>query len=224
MRVTAVVLAAGRGDRMGGEENKAFLAIAGVPLLRRAVDAFRHAERVDEVVVVARPGEEPRVRELLDVPSVRIVPGGRRRRDSAFAGVSAASGELVLIHDGARPFPTQELVGRVIDATIRHGACVPVLPIPDTLRIQGTDGFLTRERPERSKIVRMQTPQGFRAELIREAIAESADEIPDDAEAVLTFGRPVATVTGEATNLKVTTPADVPLAEAIAAHWPPTKR
>lgn len=217
MRVTAVILAAGRARRMGAGENKAFLLLGAVPILRRAIGAFLESARIGEFVVVARPGEEERVRGLLPTfgTTIRVVQGGEHRRDSALAGVGAATGDLVLIHDGARPFPSPELIERVIDGTERHGACIPVLPITDTVRFKGEGDCLGDRTLDRSRMVRIQTPQGFRTSLIRRALDLSPATIPDDADAVLALGEPVWTVPGEATNLKITSPDDLLLANAI---------
>jgi 2-C-methyl-D-erythritol 4-phosphate cytidylyltransferase len=218
MRVSAVILAAGRGRRMGGDANKVFLSIAGEPLLVRTFRAFVASERIDEIVLVVGPGEEARVRDLL--PAARfettVVPGGAMRRDSAIAGVEAAYGEIVLIHDGARPFPSPELIERVIVGAVEHGACVPTLPVIDTLRRGSADGSLSAGDIERCELVRIQTPQGFRTSLIRRALALAPPDAPDDASAVLVLGEVVWPVAGEPTNLKVTVPEDLPLAEAVA--------
>jgi 2-C-methyl-D-erythritol 4-phosphate cytidylyltransferase len=219
MRVTAVLLAAGRGRRMGRGESKAFLPLAGVPLLALTVRAFARCASVDEIVIVAASSERDRVSALLPPVSqpLRIVDGGVERRDSARAGVAASSGDIVLLHDGARPFPSAELIARVTDAAAEHGACVPVLPAVDTLRYVEEDGSLARETLDRSTVARMQTPQAFRRELIGRALDACPPDVPDDAAAVLALGERVVTVPGEPTNLKVTKPEDLALAEAIAA-------
>jgi len=218
VRVSAVILAAGRGRRMGKEENKVFLPLRGLPLIEHTLRAFSRAPRVDEIILVVRAGEEGKasaIRLSGDKPLL-IVAGGKERRDSSLAGVKRASGEIVLIHDGARPFPSIELIERVIDGAAAHGACIPVIPSPDTLRFLNDDGTVSGKRIDRPKIVRVQTPQGFRTDLIRGSLAKSDPRIPDDAEALLASGRPVFTVQGEPTNLKVTTPADLAIAEALA--------
>jgi len=222
MRVTAVLLAGGRGRRMGRGENKAFAIVSGTPLLGLTVGAFARCPAIDEIVLVAARGERERVSSLLPPISqpVRIVDGGSERRDSARAGVEASSGDIVLLHDGARPFVSAELIERVVAAAIEHGACVPVLPVVDTLRHVEKDGMLASAVLDRSTVARMQTPQAFRRELIRRALRTCPNDASDDAAAVLALGEGVITVPGEATNLKVTTPEDLALAEAIAAGLP----
>ncbi len=221
MTVSAVLLAAGRGRRMGGKTNKVFLDIAGVPVLSRAAASLCRASRVDELIVVAHLEELAIVASLLpalDIP-VRIVEGGAERHDSALAGVMAAAGDVVLVHDAARPFPSRELIERVIDGALRHGACIPVLRVVDTLRHVGQDGLAMPDVVDRHDLVRVQTPQGFRTSLLRKALAEWRGETPltDDAAAVLAYGFPVATVDGEPGNIKVTTPADLDFAGCLVA-------
>jgi len=218
MRVSAVILAAGRGRRMRRDANKVLLSIAGAPLLVHTFRAFAASPRVDEIVLVVGPGEEAQVRGLLPPfpRTTAIVPGGGMRRDSAIAGVEAARGDIVLIHDGARPFPSLDLIERVIDGAVEHGACVPILPVVDTLRRSPAEGSLCAEDVDRRDLVRIQTPQGFRRSLIRRALPLCPADAPDDAAAVFALGEAVWPVAGEPANLKVTVPGDLPLAEAIA--------
>jgi 2-C-methyl-D-erythritol 4-phosphate cytidylyltransferase len=217
MRVSAVVLAAGRGVRMGADENKVYLPIAGRPLLQHTLSALSRCQRIHEIVLVVRVAEQDRARALLPTTSLpcHIVFGGTTRRDSARAGVDASTGDLILIHDGARPFPRPELIERVIDGAIQHRACVPVLPVVDTVRYT-TDGAFTNDQTvAKTELVLVQTPQGFHASLIRRCLANCTSDVSDDAEAVLACGEPVWTVLGEPINVKITTPIDVELAEAI---------
>ncbi len=222
MQVSAIIVAAGRGVRMGAAENKVFLPLGGTPILTRAIAAFAYTNRISEIIVVVRQGEERRVASLLPPRTegrVRFVRGGTERRDSSLAGVCVATGDLVLIHDGARPLVTRDLIERVIDGAATHGACVPVVPAADTVRRVDEAGFLLPAAIERVGLVNIQTPQGFRVELIRRSLEETTDPaLPDDAAAVLSLGIPVVTVEGERENLKVTTASDLPLAEAFLAH------
>jgi 2-C-methyl-D-erythritol 4-phosphate cytidylyltransferase len=173
---------------------------------------------IDEVVLVVAAGEEPRATPLLaDLQTqVHIVRGGRARQDSSRAGVSAAKGEIVLIHDAARPFPSQALIARVITGVKVRGACVPVLPTVDTLRYRNAEGFLLPQWVERRNLLQMQTPQGFRREIIQQALAVSGLWFTDDAGAILAMGAKIWTVPGERCNFKVTTKDDLALAEAFA--------
>lgn len=219
IEVSAIILAAGRGTRIGARKNKIFLEIASRPLLSYTISAFAGCQQIDEIILVVASGEEQAVASLTTgiSKSVRIVLGGARRQDSSYAGVQAAQGEIVLIHDAARPFVSTGLISRLLEATQEHGACVPALPVVDTLR-QGTlDAPLEAELIDRSYLLRMQTPQGFKRDLIMSALSEADTDLTDDAAAVLARGIPVWTVPGEETNLKITTKEDLVLAEMIVA-------
>jgi 2-C-methyl-D-erythritol 4-phosphate cytidylyltransferase len=212
VRASGIILAAGRSERFG--EDKIFAELQGLPVLLHSVRAFLAAEVVEEIVVVARPGTEFRVAMLLqdlDFP-IRVVTGGQRRRDSSLAGVEAACGEFVLIHDAARPLVSPELIKRVLDSAETHGAAVPVLPMVDTLRYV-ENGFLKPEVLPRAGLVAMQTPQGFRRDLLLPALEECDEDLPDDAAALLSLGIPVAVVPGDRRNLKLTYPEDLALAQ-----------
>ena len=218
--VTAVVLAAGEGRRLGAGRNKAYVQLAGRPLLSHCLGVFERAPLVDQMVLVVARGEEVRARKLIDdlKTDTLLVCGGVRRRDSALAGVEAAVGKIVLIHDSARPFPSVALIERVVSGTRAHGACVPVIPIVDTMRYGDEEGFLLPEVVAREGLLRMQTPQGFPRELISRCLRDSDDAFSDDAGAILACGMPVWSVPGDAINLKVTRQDDLSLAEAIAVH------
>lgn len=218
-RVSAVVLAAGKGTRVGAGKNKIFMEIASRPLLLYALSSFMRSPLVDEIVLVIAPGEEGIASALVEgmEKKIRITRGGKKRQDSSLAGVSAASGKIVLIHDGARPFPTADLIERVIDGVAVHGACVPVLPMADTLRYGRIRDYLRSASIDRTDLLRVQTPQGFKRDLIEQALAEATDEFTDDASAALACEIPVWAVSGEEMNIKVTTKEDLLLAEMIAA-------
>jgi len=220
---SAVVLAAGRGARFGRDGNKVWALVGGRPVLWHATQAFARCGEVDEIVVVARDEEARHVNSLtqgLDVPT-RVVLGGEKRCDSAQAGLLQAQGTYVLIHDGARPFPSPDLIRRVLAATHAHGAAVPVLPVTDTVRY-GRDGFLRRDAVHRDGLAHVQTPQGFRRDLLLAAYSAAGRQeldLPDDAAAVLAVGHPVATVPGDPVNLKVTYSGDLAWAEQILAGF-----
>ncbi len=217
--VSVILLAAGSGTRIGAGENKIYLEIKGKPLLSYTLRAFSESLLIDEIVLVVAAGEETRATPLLaDLQiQVHIVRGGRKRQDSSRAGVSAAKGKIVLIHDAARPFPSQALIARVITGVKVRGACVPVLPTVDTLRYRNAEGTLLSQLVERRGLLQMQTPQGFRREIIQQALAVSGSWFTDDAGAVLAMGAKIWTVPGERGNFKVTTKEDLALAEALAA-------
>lgn len=232
--VSAIIAAGGRGARLGGPVPKQLRAIGGRTLLERAVAPFEASERVDEIVVVlpadllaAAPAGLGRLRTPL-----RRVAGGARRQDSVTAGLAAvaASSELVVIHDAARPFCTPELIGRTLDAASASGAAVAALPALDTVkearREQGAafvSATLARER-----IFLAQTPQAFRVDVLRDAIARGRGgaEATDEAALAERAGHPVRLVAGDPGNVKITSEADLAAAarRASATAGPPAPR
>lgn len=222
LQCTAVLLAAGRGSRMATGANKVYLKVAGRPLLSYPLDVFSSAPWIDELVLVVARGEEPLAAEAVEdvIKPILVVSGGRRRQDSSLKGVHAASGEIVLIHDVARPFPSLSLIERVVQGTREHDACVPVLAVTDTLRYQSKNGFLAPAVLKREDLCRIQTPQGFQRVLIERCLRESEGrEYTDDAAAVLACDFPVWTVAGEATNIKLTTREDLEFATAMVPFF-----
>ena len=196
---------------MGGRK-KPLLLLDGRPLILHALDSFRG---IRDIVIAVPPGEIARWRKLLPVKAT-FVEGGARRQDSVANALAAArEATHVLVHDAARPFPGRALVKRVMEATLRTGAAVPGLPVTDTLK--RCQGGLVAETVPREGLWRAQTPQGARADWLREAFALAAEEkwdVTDEAELIEISARPVALVEGEPRNVKVTTPADWKLLKA----------
>ncbi len=216
----AVIVAAGSSRRMGGGD-KLEMTIGGRPILRRTVEALAAAPQVDRLIVVtsAERVEELRTTPWLQACGATVLPGGDRRQDSVAEGVRAATAEVVLVHDGARPFVSPELVARVVDGVLHHGAAIPVLPVVDALK-RAQDGLITASA-ERAGLYRAQTPQGARRSLLlaaAEAHADGGDDIPDEADLLARNGVPVAIVPGDADNIKVTLPEDLALARRLAGE------
>ena len=214
----AVILAAGTSTRMGGPD-KLRMEVGGLPLLAWTVRAAAAAVTVDRIVVVARAD---RVQELADEPWLRelggtVVAGGARRQDSVAAGVEAAQAEVVLIHDGARPLVTSALIDRVALAARAHGAAVPVVAVPESMR-RMVDGRIV-DILDRTDLYRSQTPHGARRSLLLEVYARQDPRGPetfiDETTLVQSAGFVVSTVPGEPANLKVTLPGDEQLAFAL---------
>jgi 2-C-methyl-D-erythritol 4-phosphate cytidylyltransferase/2-C-methyl-D-erythritol 2,4-cyclodiphosphate synthase len=217
MHVTAIIAAGGRGQRFGAAEPKQLITVGGRPILERSVNAFLAHASVNEVVVVLP-------QELVDNPPaylrdhekpLRIVAGGARRQDSVANGFHAAAeqSELIVIHDAARPFVSADLIARTIAAAAESGAALAALPARDTVK-QGRDHFVGATLP-RETIFLAQTPQAFRRSVLADAL-ELADDATDEAALAERAGHQVRLVTGEASNIKITTPDDLVLAEAIA--------
>jgi 2-C-methyl-D-erythritol 4-phosphate cytidylyltransferase len=214
----AVILAAGTSARMAGPD-KLMLEVAGLPLLAWTVRAAAAARTVRRIIVVGRPD---RVADLRRQPYLRevgatVVPGGQRRQDSVAVGVRAADAEVVLIHDGARPLVTPELVDRVAIAAWQHGAAVPVVAVPESMR-RLVDGKVDRVI-DRHGLFRSQTPHGARRKVLLGVYDERDPHGPetfiDETTLMQSTGISVWTVPGEPANLKVTLPGDEQLAIAL---------
>ena len=226
MHVTAIVPAAGSGSRMGGDTPKQYLQVGGIPLLGRTLRALREAGGLDALVLVVPPGQAARCRaevlEPFDLHVDAVVAGGEDRQASVHAGLSAAPAatDLILVHDGARPFVTAEIVREVLAAASEVGAAVAGVPLTDTVKRVDAD-LRILETPRREGLWAIQTPQAFRAGMLREAHARAlADGFrsTDDSALLERIGCPVRVVRGSRENLKITTPADILLAEMLLAR------
>lgn len=214
----AILLAAGSSTRMG-DIDKLWVELGGEPLIAHALRTLAMLPEVDTVIVVAPAAQHAALEALaVGLPvTVRCVEGGARRQDSVAAGLATApDADWYLVHDGARPLVSAALCARVLAAARRHGAAIPVLPVADTIKRVDLEGLVT-ETLVRASLRAVQTPQAFSGALLRRAHAAARDEATDDAALVEALGAPVATVAGEAANLKVTTPGDVALVRALLA-------
>lgn len=230
---TAIVLAAGQGKRMGTKVQKQFLDLCGKPVLWYSLQAFETSAWVDEMILVT--GEDlisyckEEIVEKYGFRKVKaVVAGGTERYHSVYQGLQAISDveqRIVFIHDGARPFLTEEMIERAYKETLEHSACVVGMPVKDTIKIADENGFI-RETPKRSLVWQIQTPQVFDAELIvpayRQVIEREQEllakgvQITDDAMVVETMcAHPVKLVQGSYENMKLTTPEDLKVAEAF---------
>jgi len=227
----AIVVAAGQSTRMGRTDGdsarKPLLTLEGHTLLEHACAAFGAVAAVHEIVVVAHPEDVGRVRELAAhspaLAKVRaVVAGGAQRTDSVRAGVEAASREceIVLVHDAARPLVLPATIERSITVAARDGAALVAVPVRDTLK-SSPDGARAATTVDRSMLWAAQTPQAFRAAILRDILARAAADgwvATDDAALYERYVGPITLVPGEATNLKITTPEDLVLASAILAQ------
>ena len=214
--VTVILLAAGSSSRMGGAD-KLWADLGGAPLIARSLRTLAATRGVTRLVIVAPAERHAALLEIAAATSVDAVcvEGGARRQDSVAAGIAAApDAAFYLVHDGARPLVSPEVVARVLAGARETGAAVPAVPVTDTIkRVDG--GGRVEETVDRSSLRAVQTPQGFAGEVLRRAHAELHDEATDDASVVERLGLPVAVVEGDPANLKVTTPADLAVAGAL---------
>jgi len=230
MHVTAIIAAGGSGRRFGGERPKQLLDIGGRPMLERSVRVFLEHPLVHEVVIALPEALIHDLPEYLRSAEIdgagtpmRVVTGGARRQDSvsnAFAAASAVS-DIIVIHDAARPFASADLIGRTIAAAAENGAALAALQARDTVK-ETEAGRYVRRTLVREDIYLAQTPQAFRREVLRDALAVAADAT-DEAALAERSGHRVHIVEGEATNIKITTPDDLLMAETIARRAAPAR-
>jgi len=219
MYVTAIIAAGGRGERFGGSRPKQLIEIDGRSILERSVQAFASHDDVTDLVVALPKeiaGTPPAYLTRCPKP-LRIVAGGARRQDSvgaAFALVPERA-DVVVIHDAARPFVTRDLISRTIAAAAESGAALAAIEARDTVK-RVADGLVS-ETLDRRTIFLAQTPQAFRRDVLRDALAITSDAT-DEAALAERAGHPVKIVAGERSNIKITTPEDLAVAAAIGAE------
>lgn len=218
----ALIPAAGQGTRFGSE--KQFLQLAGAPLLAHTLRPFQESSMIKEIVLVVPKGWEKRVLETIIKPHAltkvrQVVTGGPERQDSVRLGLEAleTDSKLILIHDGARPLVTEEIIARAVQDTYIHGATLVGVPATDTIVQANAEGMVVRTL-NRETLWMVQTPQSFRHELIRRAHQEAKIDGfvgTDDASLVERLGHAVKVIPGSYENIKVTTAQDFKLAEEI---------
>jgi 2-C-methyl-D-erythritol 4-phosphate cytidylyltransferase len=217
-RVVAIIVAAGESRRMGGVD-KAFTLLGGKPVLARAVDAFQKCGSVHQIVLVVNEQTLERCRQLVAESGwskvTDVCPGGKRRQDSVAEGLSHLSHcDWVIIHDGARPLLTVDLIEHGLEAARETGAAVAAVPVTDTIKVAGDDRIV-HQTPPRRNLWAVQTPQVFRFDIIAEAYHQAKVEVTDDASLVEQLGYKVKLYMGSYVNIKVTAPDDLALAEIL---------
>ena len=221
-RCTALVAAAGSSSRMGGV-NKLLELLDGVPVLVRTLTALQRAERVDEIVVATREEDLVAISQLCRTYGItkctKVIRGGEDRVHSVLLAALEADpkSELLAVQDGARPLVTPELIDRVVELAGRCGAAAPAVPVKDTIKV--VDGsHMVEATPERARLRAVQTPQVFQADLLKAALQSALDQeaaVTDDCSAVERLGKPVVLTEGDERNLKITTPVDLVIAQAL---------
>jgi len=219
-RIVVIVPAAGAGTRFGGDIPKQFRQLGGKPLVQRVVERFLFDERFSRVVI-------PVAELLLSVVSqsnedrVKFVAGGETRLQSVARGLEhAGDADLIAIHDAVRPFFAIETFHAALSAAQEHGAALPVIPLVDTVHVVAQDRIIST--PDRSTLAAAQTPQCFRAEVLREVIERAQREggdATDDAGLAAKYGYTVKTVPGDSMNFKITRLEDLAMAERVLAEW-----
>lgn len=214
----AIIVAAGSGTRMKADKNKLLLPLGGKTVIERTVDVFVHMKQIDEVIVVCRAEDLDAMQSLLPDEKVSFVFGGKTRQESVRNAIETIDAcDTVLIHDGARPLVSEEEVLATLEEAKRTGAAAVGVFVKDTIKVIDDDYVIT-DTPDRSRLVAIQTPQIFSFDLYCKAMRKAEGQkkdFTDDCKLIENIGVPVSVVIGEYTNLKITTPEDIPMAEAI---------
>ena len=218
---SAVIVAAGSSQRMGSD--KLMMKLGEIPVLARTLKAFQSSPLIDEIVVVTRLDKLQEIADLCKEYGIdkvsRVIAGGKTRTESALAGVSevSSSAKLIAIHDGARPLVTADVILRTVYAAAEHMAAAPAVPSVDTLKAVDAEGCIIGT-VDRETTLRIQTPQIFRAELIKGALTKAVEKgmtLTDDCAAAEMMGVRAKTVLGDEDNIKITTPRDMLFAAEI---------
>ena len=221
----AIIVAAGKGTRMGSNVDKIFIEIHGCPVVGHTWRRFEEAKCVDEIVLVIRAGMDGAFREISQKLQLRkpyrLVEGGKERQDSVWNGIAAVSkdAKVVAIHDAARPCTTQDVIANTVQAAMEFGAAVAAQPLTDTIKESG-DGKQILRTLDRSRLWAVQTPQSFRVEVIRAALDEARKRglnLTDDTAACELIEQPVRLVPSLQPNPKLTRPEDLPVLAALLA-------
>jgi len=233
--VTVIIPAAGVGARMGKQTPKPYLLVGGKPILAHTLEVFEGIKEIREVVLAVHPKDldycqERVISEYGFKKVLRLVPGGKERQDTVYHALKSIQGEdgleVVLVHDGVRPFITPDQVRRVIQGARLHGAAILAVPSQDTLKRVDSQGRVIQTL-ERGDIWQTQTPQAFQAPLLWRAFVEAYSQGvygTDEASLVEALQAPVVVVPGSPLNLKITTPDDLQLAEALLPLFRPKPR
>ena len=225
-KITAIVLAAGSGSRMKSKTKKQFMEIKGKPVIWYSLFEFEKS-RVDEIILVTGKEDidycKKEIVEKYNLKKIKnVVAGGSERYESVYNGLKEVTGNIVLIHDGARPLINNEIIERSIEGTIKSDACVVGVPVKDTIKRANKEGYII-DTPNRTELWITQTPQSFKTDLVKMAYKKMKEElekgnttlnITDDAMVVEEFTtNQVRFVQGDYKNIKVTTPEDIDIAE-----------
>jgi len=215
MKTIAIIVAGGKGKRMG--KPKQFLKIEGKPMLEWTVAAFQRAQSIDGIILVVSKEDLAKAKRIRSAKIIEVVESGKERTDSVRNGLKVLppSAEIVVIHDGARPAVTVDIIERSVREAKKCGAIVAGVPVKDTVKKVESRKLKVERSLNRDELWLAQTPQTFKVSLIRRAYAQPAEKVTDDAMLVEKLKIPVKMVMGAYENLKVTTPEDLKLMAAI---------
>lgn len=224
-KIAAIIVAGGRGKRMGTTVKKQFIKLRDKEVLAHTIEAFNKVDEISEIIVVVGQEDVERVREEIVAryglnKVSKIVVGGKERQDSVYNGLVATSDEVeyVMIHDGARPFISETVIQRAIEKTKKYKATIVAVPVKDTIKVINIETETVEHTPPREKLWAVQTPQSFDKKLLLEAYENAHQKgllVTDDSMIVEAYGKKVQVVLGEYTNIKITTPEDLVIGESI---------
>lgn len=221
-RCVAIIPAAGRGLRMGGK-GKQFLELSGIPIIVRTLRVFEAVESVEAIYLVVPKDKvaycEKEIVLAFNLEKVvKVIAGGEERQDSVSNALKITSAyDIIVVHDGVRPFVTEKMINESIEGAFEYGAAVVAIPETDTVKAADKEGFISRE-VKRERLWRIQTPQTFKRELLEEAMNKADEEGfkgTDESSLVERGGGRVKIIKGNSLNIKITVPEDIPLGEAI---------
>lgn len=216
----AIIVAAGSGSRMKSSKNKLLLPLGGKTVIERTVKTFEELPQIGEIIVVCREEELETMSSLLPGEKITFAIGGKTRQESvrnAVETIDPDDCETILIHDGARPLVTKEEILDTLEEAKRTGAAATGVFVKDTIKVINDDYVIT-DTPDRTKLVAIHTPQIFNLKLYLKAMEKAEmqkNDFTDDCKLLENIGVPVSVVIGEYGNIKITTPEDIPMAQAI---------
>ena len=221
MKISAIIVAGGRGRRMGADINKVFLPLCGKEILGYTLTTFEACDKIDEIIVVTGADDISRVKDIVKRDDLRkvtkITEGGKERQNSVYNGLCAATGELAVIHDGARCLITPEDIAAVIDDAVKYGAAALGVTVKDTLKSIDEHGNIIGTI-DREHTVQIQTPQVFPTSEIKtmhEEVSAREIAVTDDCSVYEYFGKTIHVTIGSYDNIKLTTPDDIIMGEQI---------
>ncbi|MBU5678162.1 2-C-methyl-D-erythritol 4-phosphate cytidylyltransferase [Alkaliphilus sp. MSJ-5] len=224
LKTSAIIVAAGKGRRMGREYNKQYILLGNKPIVAHTIEVFEDSSLIDEIILVVGKGEVDLVKQIIIEKYnfkkvISIVEGGERRQDSVYNGLRAIDNNcnIVLIHDGARPFITNNIIEEGIEVANKTGACIAAVPVKDTIKVSN-ESMDVVNTPNRETLWAVQTPQAFKYQLVMNAyekLQNSNIEATDDAMIIERLGYTVKIIKGSYENIKITTPEDLILGEGI---------
>lgn len=218
--ISLLIAAAGTGSRMLNKTEKPFIPLNDIPLVIHTIKAVKQINFIDEIILIVNPNKKDIWQQLLKeynlTDNIEIAEGGERRQDSVANGFEKINNKsnIVLIHDGARPFITEKIFTEGVTQAFKHGVSIPVTPVKPTIKKVNSEGFVT-ETINRSEIVSVQTPQCFKYDILEKCLTENKTDVTDEATMAELLGYTVKTYAGDNENIKITTPEDITFAEQI---------